>query len=819
MIGEIVVQDLGEVRLLLQVTGCAALGLTGSYLLRHRAARAHQVLLVGLLAAALLPALYILVARFELGALAARPASVPQGAYEQWINEKTSVTEALAAAAITQTSIQPATTEPAASRLTLTVGAGRIPSRRVLLACWAAATALLLGHLVARFALGLRVLVRSSEPESRDLRAAIIAAQTKVGVSRPIRLRCSDRVRSPIIWCWTRAPVLLVHWPFEPRVGAIDWVGIFCHELAHFKRSDHVSALFAELLTVALPWHPLLWWAKWRLMRLSEEACDDWAVADAPTGIDYAESLLALAPEKQLAFLPTVVGKEKTMKTRIRRIVRDTCGNPRAGARWTFLMGMVALLATISVAFAQRPPVRTERREREERVERDENRELARAGRRNVLGRMLEQLTAQARETEAILRERGDGIGQEGHVLRAELDALREHIELVERQLRDLDPDARRRPEADEEQQWMRRAEEVEVRAGELARHREELTEHARQVERELEQLREERPEAGEELEVELREIHERARAVDRELAELGRQQVEGERRTTRATRRQAPQAVEHERALAERLRELQAESAEAGRALRRIEDRDSEEARNLTARMGDLHAEMSHAEAELQESRRRRVDAERSETRVGTRRHRVEPAGSPEEQMIRRTEAQELLRALELELKALHDRGEEHPEASRELRQNIRRMQAELRAAEQSIRAARQPHVGDRLEPGVRAGRGAGWELVHAGLLEHIRLKEEELKSMEDPDGPEASRLRSVLDQLHERRQAIERRVALSGDTLRRPRGIEGEVDQLRGNVSDLREEMAQMRRLLERLLEQREEGEEEGPEVEVLY
>ena len=59
------------------------------------------------------------------------------------------------------------------------------------------------------------------------------------------------------------------------------WSAILCHELAHWKRADHLAALVAELLTCLLPWQPLAWVVRARMADLSELACDDWALTHA----------------------------------------------------------------------------------------------------------------------------------------------------------------------------------------------------------------------------------------------------------------------------------------------------------------------------------------------------------------------------------------------------------------------------------------------------------------------------------------------------------------------------------------------------------
>jgi chromosome segregation ATPase len=323
------------------------------------------------------------------------------------------------------------------------------------------------------------------------------------------------------------------------------------------------------------------------------------------------------------------------------------------------------------------------------------------------------------------------------------LEALHEHIESVEQQLHNLERRAHRHPEAFGRERPARRAEEMEEHARELVRRREELIQRAHHMEQELEHIHEDRPEARENLEVELHAIHERAKAIDRELEELERPFANAGRRTVRTTRPRGSDVDDQVRALTRRILELRAQATQADRELERTDDRGGEKARDLQAHIEELHAHMRNAEKELHALRTRRADAERER----------EP-------------------------------GERTP---------------------------------DRREPRARATRGGGWEQVHAGLLEHIRLTEEKLKNVDNQDGPTASRLRRVLEQLHQRREAAEREVEQSGGMPRRQRerGIEGEVEELRGRVNGMHEEMTHMRRLLERLLEQRAEEDEEVQEV----
>lgn len=133
----------------------------------------------------------------------------------------------------------------------------------------------------------------------------------------------------------------------------LDWSSVLCHELAHWKRHDHVSALLAELMICLLPWQPFSWLVRWRLADLSEEVCDDWVIASGQVGTRYARTLLGLTALGQAALIPAVVTTRTRLAGRIRRIVRDECSNPCSGPRWTLAtIGLTACI-TVGLAFAQ----------------------------------------------------------------------------------------------------------------------------------------------------------------------------------------------------------------------------------------------------------------------------------------------------------------------------------------------------------------------------------------------------------------------------------------------------------------------------------
>ena len=74
--------------------------------------------------------------------------------------------------------------------------------------------------------------------------------------------------------------------------------------------------------------------------------------------MDYAETLLDLTPQGRMAFAPSVVSRRKPLAERVRRILQDSCGNPRPGLRWSVVAILLAACVTLGVAFAQTRPAR-----------------------------------------------------------------------------------------------------------------------------------------------------------------------------------------------------------------------------------------------------------------------------------------------------------------------------------------------------------------------------------------------------------------------------------------------------------------------------
>lgn len=329
-------------------------GLLGSFLLRRHSARAHRVLFLSIIAAVTVPAASTLVKHYELGLFVAEPAVIQPPTEASVLYEATGN--------ISNEAIRhdPIPINENLNTATAVSGAAKFPWRSALLYVWIAASLILVLRLLVTFVLGIRLLNRALPLNSDKIEQAIHLSKTKLGISKEVKIYSSNKISSPVIWCWNRTPVLLVPSTTGRSNNEIDWTSVLCHELAHYKRKDHIVGLLVELTVCILPWHPLLWWAKSHLIILSEQACDDWVVATDQPGTDYAESLLNLTPEGQMAFVPAVVRSKRGLAGRVRRILKDSCANPRTGRGWALTVSIAAICIAVGVAFAQTRPDRIE---------------------------------------------------------------------------------------------------------------------------------------------------------------------------------------------------------------------------------------------------------------------------------------------------------------------------------------------------------------------------------------------------------------------------------------------------------------------------
>ncbi len=778
MIRELFLEDLSLWGCVWQSTLFVVIGLVGSFLLRRRPARASQVLFLAIIAAVLLPAMSVLVRHFELGLFTEEP--IVLTSFEIDIPAKSP--EILLAP-----EIQPAALEVPTDFVLAETGSGEVEIQWRLIAMygWMIVTLILLGRLFVGFVSGIRLLRRAQTDGCEHIRRAADSARTRFGITKGLQIRSSTDVLSPMIWCWNRSPVLLVPGDLDRQ---IDWVDVICHELAHWRRWDHVSGLAAELAVCILPWNPLLWWSKKRMVRFSEQACDDWVLAGGRAGADYAQSLLNLSPDLQMAFMPTVIGKEKPMKERIYRIVKEKCGMPRVGLRWALIVTIIAASATVGVALAQRRPARLEPPERDQWPAAEERE-------RQVLTERMADLKGQAHELKARIAEvktelakledSGKGEGDEARALRAELRELEEAMAPIERELQGLQGEQRGR----EMQPWA-----VQEPRSDVLRRLEELGHETELVLQSLADQRIGRSEEATVLYRRMRELNEQMQQVRRQLG----QQLEGPGRHRRELdlergrggpipgigREAHPDAIMLEREeLRDRARQIEFE-------LEKLRGENPERADKLHAELRAIHEAMAQIEREVSSSREQGAMRD-----------------------VRRRELQERAHELERGLQELRD---DNPEETQELRMQLDQIHQQMQRIEREpdLLERPRPRVEDPMQPGSEVHREQFMvrrEHLQARLQE-IELVLRELNEQGKAESDEARMHSRELRELQEQLQATNGELRKAGPGRQQERGrddLEREVQNLRKQMDSVNEQMGEMRKLMERLVEKGERPE----------
>lgn len=174
-------------------------------------------------------------------------------------------------------------------------------------------------------------------------------------VRRPIRILVSPRIPVPVTWGFIRPAVAI---PLSAQTWPADRIRIaLLHEVAHARRGDQTTQLFARIITAFYWFHPLVWHA-FRCLRLEQEkACDDFVLNAGQRSSSYGRHLMEIAMDARsfnsTASLPVV--QSSSLVARIRALV-DEQSDRRPVQRHQMLrvgvlIGCVScLIATLSLA-------------------------------------------------------------------------------------------------------------------------------------------------------------------------------------------------------------------------------------------------------------------------------------------------------------------------------------------------------------------------------------------------------------------------------------------------------------------------------------
>ena len=115
----------------------------------------------------------------------------------------------------------------------------------------------------------------------------------------------------PAVVGWVRPRVLWPRWlsEIDPSLRTV----ILRHEHEHCRARDPLWLFAAECAVVLMPWHPAIWWMRFRLRAAVELDCDTRVLADAADAPRYGKLLMLLAQRQPSLRLASMLAEPRSL--------------------------------------------------------------------------------------------------------------------------------------------------------------------------------------------------------------------------------------------------------------------------------------------------------------------------------------------------------------------------------------------------------------------------------------------------------------------------------------------------------------------------
>lgn len=206
---------------------------------------------------------------------------------------------------------------------------------------------LIIGHIGLR-----RIAARSWPLDSENWNRILEEECTYAGVAKPVILRTSSAISTPLTW-GVRVPVVLL-----PE-DALEWPEahgriVLRHELAHVARGDALTQLTAGLVCAAYWFHPLAWITERRLRAECERACDDNVVSLGTPATEYAAHLLEVARSARAfgaaGFLSVAMARPSQLEGRLLAVLSESRRRVRLSRRARPAAAVLSALVLLPLA-------------------------------------------------------------------------------------------------------------------------------------------------------------------------------------------------------------------------------------------------------------------------------------------------------------------------------------------------------------------------------------------------------------------------------------------------------------------------------------
>lgn len=220
------------------------------------------------------------------------------------------------------------------------------------LALWALASILFFARLGAS-AMYLVALRRRSMPAPDDVVSRVALRARELGIGAPVCVRISHEITTPMCLGFFRGTILMPRGLLQ-TLSADDIELVLIHELAHLRRYDGVSTLFAKIVRSTLIWNPVLLFVDRRVAFERELACDETVVTLCGRAERYARCLatVMLSSSAPSAAVPFA----RSAKQGLRRIELLLRGSRRAPEPPRFVLAAVACAIVFALTLAASAP-------------------------------------------------------------------------------------------------------------------------------------------------------------------------------------------------------------------------------------------------------------------------------------------------------------------------------------------------------------------------------------------------------------------------------------------------------------------------------
>ena len=203
-----------------------------------------------------------------------------------------------------------------------------------------------------------RIVRRLPSVQRPELQALLERLRGEIGVRRPVRLCETGDVLpevGPMVF-GVRKPTIVLPNRMAHEWAPEDLEPLLVHELAHVRRNDLLVNWIQVALQVVWFFHPLVWYANWRIRREREWACDDMAVSHIGNrSRTYCERILRVLEEtdRNLTLAMAGAGMAERHNSLSERIMRIMNRNYKPTRRTGMLAaGILAVIAIACLAVA-----------------------------------------------------------------------------------------------------------------------------------------------------------------------------------------------------------------------------------------------------------------------------------------------------------------------------------------------------------------------------------------------------------------------------------------------------------------------------------